>query len=373
MKRKIKVCHLTSVHTRFDVRIFHKECISLAENGFDVSLIVADGLPDEIIDGVKIFGVKKELSRIKRILKSTKRVYKKAVELNADIYHFHDPELMYFGLRLQKKKTAKVIYDIHEDLPRQIKSKHYLSTIVKIIISKLTEFFENHAAKRFDLLITSTPYIKDRFIKLNSNTININNYPIVKEFSIDEIDSTPKKNEIAYIGGISEIRGIMELIDAISNLDVTLNLAGHYQPIDFKSVLKSNKAWGKVIDHGYVNREQIKQILKKSKIGIVTLHPTINYLDSLPVKMFEYMASGLPVIASNFPLWKEIIEKNNCGLCVNPKSPKEIRKALKIILNDDERAHEMGNNGKKIIKEKYNWEKEAIKMNSYYKKIIVSK
>lgn len=96
----------------------------------------------------------------------------------------------------------------------------------------------------------------------------------------------------------------------------------------------------------------------------------MNYLDSLPIKMFEYMSAGIPVVASNFPLWKEIIEKNRCGVCVDPLSPKDIAKAINFIVQNPQIAQKMGENGKRAILEKYNWQIEEQKLFNIYEGLL---
>ena len=121
---------------------------------------------------------------------------------------------------------------------------------------------------------------------------------------------------------------------------------------------KLTREWKYVEFVGFVNRKEMASILARSKAGLVTLHPTVNYIDSLPVKMFEYMASGIPVISSNFELWKTIVEGSQCGICVDPKNISEITNAIKSIFNNDELSKQMGENGRRAVVEKYNWDLE---------------
>lgn len=364
----IKICHLTSVHPRYDIRIFIKECNSLSKNGFAVNLIVADGKGNENIDGREIYDVGKPKNRIERVIKTTKKVFKKALEIEADIYHFHDPELIPIGLKL-KKLGKKVIYDVHEDLPRQLLTKPYLNKFILKILSFFIEIYENYSAKRFDYIITATPYIRDRFNKINKNTIDINNYPLLNEFAIIE-HNYKQYNNICYVGGITRVRGIVELIKAIENLDVTLHLAGEFENEELKKEVENFNGWKKVKYYGYVNREKVKEILKNVNAGIVTFLPELNHINSKPNKLFEYMSASLPVIASNFPLWKEIVEGNNCGVCIDPTKPEEIAKAIEYLITHPEEAKKMGKNGKKAVLEKYNWEKESIKLIDIYNKLL---
>ena len=361
------ICHITTVHNRNDVRIFHKECKSLSKK-YDVSLIVADGNGDEIIDNIKIIDIGlRQSSRIKRARIDSKKAFEKALELDCDLYHFHDPELIKIGEKL-KKHGKKVVYDTHEDLPRQIMGKPYLNKFVKPVISKLVEWQENKAARKFDYICTATPFIRERFKKINTNSIDINNYPIIEK-DILKVNFNDKDNEICYIGGISEYRGVFELIESLKYCKIKLNLAGDFETEEYKHKCEASEGWKYVDFHGFVDREQVYSILSKSKIGMVTLYPLINYLDSLPIKMFEYMLAGIPVIASNFKFWQSILSENKCGVTADPLNPKDISDKIIRTLNADNIA-EMGKNGQKAVLEKYNWSIEEQKLFNVYSKIL---
>ena len=193
------------------------------------------------------------------------------------------------------------------------------------------------------------------------------NYVKAEEF-LPYINYSDREKKICYVGGISQVRGINELISSLDLIDIEirLELAGEIENLRLESELFSNKNWERVKYYGFVGQDKIRQILKSSRIGILTLYPTPNHLDSLPIKLFEYMAAGIPVIASDFQLWKEIVEGNNCGICVNPKDPADIAKAINYLLINPDIAEEMGKNGFKAVNKKYNWDSEKQKLLTLY-------
>lgn len=362
---KIKVCHFTSAHKPNDIRIFHKECVSLAKAGYEVFLVSA--YESEIPSGEVTFvpAGSKSRGRISRMLYTAKEVYRAAKALDADVYHFHDPELLRFGLKL-KRQGKKVIYDAHEDVPRQIMAKYWIPKVFRKLISANFERYENRVAKRLDAVVVSTPHIRKRFIQLNPKTVDVCNYPLLDEL-MEPTSWNNKQDEICYVGGISLVRGISELMDALAVLpDVRLNLAGNFSNGELEGSIRAKEAWNRVEFYGYVGRTELLAIFNRSKIGMVTLLPTPNHMESLPIKMFEYMSAGIPVICSDFPLWKEIVGENSCGICVNPSQPELIAAAIQNLLDHPENSMEMGMNGRKAILEKYNWGIEEDKLFRLY-------
>ena len=351
-----------------DTRIFHKECASLSKAGFDVHLIVW-GQESKNVNGVEIINAgQKSGGRFDRFIQGAKDVYETALSINASIYHFHDPELLFVANKL-RKKGKKVIYDVHEDVPRQIMSKTWIPILLRKIVSFLFESTENRIAKRFSGIVAATPFIRDRFLKINKNTIDINNYPNLEDIDCQK-DWSKKNNLPLYIGSISVVRGINELLTAASISNIKVKVAGPIHSDNLRSQLEANENWDKIDYLGLLPRTSINELLGESIAGLVTLHPIVNYLDALPVKMFEYMAAGIPVITSNIPLWKEIVEDAACGVAVDPMNPKSIADAMTYYTDNLEEAKKQGLNGRRAVEEKYNWGVEEKKLVSFYKQLI---
>ena len=366
-----RICHLTSVHQRYDTRIFLKECRSLANVGYSVSLIVADGKGNEVKDNVSIISVAVSRGRLNRIFKTTRRVFEKACELDCEVYHLHDPELIPVGLKL-KRMGKTVIFDAHEDLPKQLLGKPYLNKPARWLLSIIFSIYEAWACKHFDAIVTATPFIRDKFLAINSTTVDINNFPMLGELASASNDWSQKRNEVCYVGGIAAIRGIKEIIRAMGQIKsgARLQLGGHFSEKLVESKVKEYPGWQNVDELGFVDREGVRSILSRSVAGLVTFLPLPNHIDAQPNKMFEYMSAGIPVIASNFSLWREIIEGNDCGLCVDPMNPGEIAEAIDFLVENPVRARQMGENGKHAVHERYNWHIEEKKLIDLYNGLV---
>lgn len=367
------VVHLSSVHPPFDTRIFINECRSLAQHGYDVSLIIVHD-KDERIDNIALQHIKKkQTGRIRRMVFTTWQVYKKAKKAKADLYHFHDAELIPIAILL-RLGGAKIIYDIHEDLPLQIQSKHYLHPVFKFPLALLAKTAEWISTRIFFTgIVAATPDIARRFAM--DKTIIVQNFPRLEEIidTKSNILHTNQENNICYIGGISKERGIFEIVKSMALLKTSqtkLLLAGSFFSSQIQQKITSENGWENVNYLGHINRTQVIEQLNKSRCGLVILHPTKAYLTSYPVKMFEYMAAGLPIIASNFSLWQEILNPFDCAIFVDPTDTNEISKAIDWILQNPDKAYEMGQRGKKAAEQYFNWKNEEEKLLRLYEKLL---
>ena len=366
-----KVVHLTSVHSALDPRIFYKECRSLARAGFEVT-VVGPCVQDMVSHEVQIKAIPPSQSRIERMTRTVWRVYREALKQQADIYHFHDPELLFVGLALRAHGKA-VIYDIHEDVPKDVMSKEYLPLWSRRLISVFAEKVETSCAGHFSALVIVTPSIAHRFGKVHKSIAIVRNYPYHRDIVVPE-DGSPwnaRRESVAYIGNISEQRGIRQMIAAMdllpTDLPATLELVGNRVPDGLApGEIEKAPGWQRVRHYGILDQPSTFKVLHQVRAGVVLFQPVPNHIEAMPQKMFEYMGAGLPVIASDFPLWRHILGDTGCGIFVNPTDPKAIAKAIEYVLRHPEEAEEMGKRGRAAVIERYNWDSQAKELVKLY-------
>lgn len=364
----IRVAHLSTAHGRRELRVHLKECNSLAANGYDVHYLVADGLGNERVGNVQVHDIGRAGGRFQRMLLRPWRMLAAARIINARLFHFHDPELLLIALFLMRG-GAKVIYDSHEDVPRSLLGRDWIPSRIRPVLSYIFEIFENFVAKRLSAVIGATPHIAARFSRVNPQSIAINNYPLRSEIEA-EVERRGLSRNVCYLGGIGRIRGVEEMVRALEYVDARLILAGSFESVDTENAVRALPGWAKVDYRGMVSRAAVREIMAESQAGLIFFHPEPNHVDAQPNKMFEYMSAGLPVLASNFPLWREQLLEAQAGLVANPLDPKDIARIIRELLDDPDAAAEMGRRGRDGVLQRYLWDFEEKKLCAFYKKIL---
>jgi glycosyltransferase involved in cell wall biosynthesis len=365
------VCVLTSVHSPFDVRVFHKEAQSLAKKGYSVT-IVAPHAKDEQRDGIEIKAVPVPRSRPERMSLTLWRLFRSALNTKASVFHFHDPELIPVGMML-KLLGKRVVYDVHEDVPADILDKSWIPPSLRWPIARVAAWTEAFAACRFDAIVAATPAIARSFP--NEKTFTVQNFPQSEvQLEAEMMSYHDREPLIAYVGGISEHRGAREMIEAMAQLckcvPARLELAGFFDPPESQQELASEPGWSRVDFLGWLSPTEVRELLGKSRLGLMVLHPIENHIMSQPIKLFEYMSAGIPVVASDFPLWRSIIQEVGCGLLVDPTNPAAIAEAIRWLLDRPAEAESMGKRGRAAVRRVYNWENEQQKLIELYARLM---
>jgi glycosyltransferase involved in cell wall biosynthesis len=297
------------------------------------------------------------------------RVYRAAVRERAHVYHFHDPELLWVGVLL-KLRGLRVIYDVHEDVPKQVMSKPWIPPSARPLVARAVWLVEQLAARIVDGIVAATPTIAQKFPA--EKTVVVQNFPEASFADSDGARPTAQRQDaFVYTGGLMEVQGVREMAEAFARLPegMTGTIAGTFHPPALEQEIARLPGWRRVRFLGHVPRTDVLRAMDGARAGLVLNHPTVNYVDAYSTKMFEYMARGLPVVCSNFPLWAQIVRAADCGIAVDPREPSAIAAAIRSLNEDDELARRLGENGRRAISERYNWEAELDKLEALYRKV----
>lgn len=363
-----RVCHITTVHPFDDHRILHKECATLRDAGYAVTL-VAPHEGDALVDGIRLVGLRGPArNRLERTLRRPLAAYRAALAQDADLYHFHDPDFLPFAAGLARG-GRRVVYDAHEDVPEQIRHKDWLPAPAREGVARGFAQLEAACAARFAAVVSPSASALERLRPRQPRVVPLPNYP-----RLDAIGPAARwedrERAACYVGGVTRVRGARELVDAMAHVDAELLLAGAFSPPALRSEVERSPGWGRVRYLGRVGHEHIPGVLARARVGLIPLHPIGNYVEAYPVKLFEYMAAGLPVIATDVPLWREVLETHGCGVCVPHGSPERLGAAIGELLDDDERARGMGERGRAAAVAHYSWETQSAVLLELYAELL---
>lgn len=369
-----RVAHISTVHRANDTRIFHKECKTLADAGYDVTLLARK--PESALDDDRIEFIQLDLGdgRGRRVLLGTWKVITTSLRLRSDVYHFHDPELIGAGLVL-KALGRKVIYDVHENVPAQILSKEWLPSWIRRPMSQVVRGAHWIAGRIFDGIVVARKDALSGFRK--GNVVLVENYPLMSEFlsaSQRDLGQGGRSSKAVYVGGVTEIRGIKEILEAgnrvSSRRNFALELAGPIQPQSLRGTLATHPGWASVTYHEWLDREQMIDVFSTANVGLLLFHPVPNHINSYPNKLFEYMSAGLPIVCSNFDYWKQYVTDLGTGIMVDPLDTEAIASAIEWVLDHPDEAAEMGHRGREAIKHQFNWDQEKQKLLTLYDEVL---
>jgi glycosyltransferase involved in cell wall biosynthesis len=372
----MRVAHVTVIHPPSDARIVLKECRSLAAAGHDVHLL-APGAPAEVVEGVTGHGLPWPARgwHFRKVLPRLPEVYRRASALQADVYHLHDPHLIPVGLAL-KRAGAVVVYDSHEDSPKQAISVAARSPLKGRAKRQTWRLLEWRAERRFDAFVAATPAIARRFPP--ARTVVIHNFALLEEFAVPSLDGEliphcARECRVVYAGGITPARGIREIVDMIEllspDLRAALVLLGDIRRPALDAELRAKPGWARVDYLGFRPRGEMVEELSRARVGLALLHPMPNHLEAMPNKFWEYMAAGLPIVASDFPFWRELFGRIGCGLLVDPLDPRAIADAVDYLLRNPVEAEAMGRRGRAAVEAEFNWGAEGDRLVSLYENL----
>jgi glycosyltransferase involved in cell wall biosynthesis len=330
----MRLTHISIIHPPLDTRIFHKECRTLAQAGYEVHLVVG-GPPGTQIDGVHLHslreGIGRPRAREQPILLVRAAIW--AFRLRPSVFHLHDPHLIPLGLAL-KLGGARVIYDVHEDYPAHARTKLSQRPLRARLKALMWSAVEWMARRRFDAFVCASATVARKFPA--RQTVMVSNLPLHREFAVAGGGAPPyraRPNTVIYAGSIRRVRCFWEMVQALallpSTLDCHMRMVGEIRDPDIIGAADALCQDSRLALVPFQPYSSLLTEMAAARIGAVLLHPLPNHLDpSRSNKLFEYMAAGIPVIASDLPRWRSIVRGLDCGLVVDPLDPRAIAEAM---------------------------------------------
>jgi glycosyltransferase involved in cell wall biosynthesis len=362
------VVMLTSAHSAVDDRIFYREAKTLRDAGYSVC-VIGKHPQSEVVDGIQICAMQAVSSRAQRLWLGVS-ILRTALRLDARLFIIHDPELIAVALAL-RICGRKVVYDAHENLPAQILQKTWIPKSICWLLIPAAATVEWIASQALSGVIAAVPAIQARFPA--KKTVLVRNFPTPEALATlgEGLALSERGNVAIYTGGLSRVRGTAELVEAFRGLtSAELWLVGDFDDPTFRDeivpTLPPNVKW-----LGWRTHPEVLTLYHQAKIGVVVLHSTPNHRCALPVKLFEYLGAGLPVISSDFPKYAELVR--GCGICVDPLNVADIRKAITELLSDESTLRRMSLEARKRVVTEFNWEAEGKRLVEFCSRLMKSK
>lgn len=376
-RNAVKVCHVCSGHTSDDPRVFHKECRSLAQEGYDVHLVATDrNLTSYQSDNVTIHPLPFPKSRLERIFRRW-MVADIAARVSADVYHVHEPELL--GPILNRVGCTPVIYDVHESYLDVLEQREWIPRVVRPFAKALWQRLEAKLVRKCRAIVTVVEPIAERYSNLHNRVEIIRNFPYFSCEEFNGISPPDRMQACVFAGALRKDRNLKNMVLAIGLLrkrGVTLQLwlAGKWESAEYEQAIRKLAIREGVTDQvhysGILSHQDALALESRASIGMATLLPIQNSVNSLPIKVFECMALGLPIVYSNFPLLQAYIGNCGVGLAVDPEKPEQIADALESLVKDPGMAVSMGQSAKRAVAEKFNWANEGKRLSALYREIL---
>jgi glycosyltransferase involved in cell wall biosynthesis len=363
-----KVVHLSSVHDPFDTRLFYKECQSLRQAGYEVVLVAAHEA-SEVVDGVRIRAVPRPANRFQRFFRTTFQAARAAWAEKPDLIHIHDPELLPFA-QLLRLLGRRVIYDMHENVPKDLRTKPWIPAPLRGVVAVIYARVERVLLHRIPVILAETSYERD--YPWLPDSVTVLNLPLTAQLLAIE-EEPYRRATVGYIGLVSPHRGSRVTIRALKRLEedgveVGWECVGRISAECREEAERELGARAQI--RGPLRPAEGWAIMARCHIGLAVLESIPNHVESYPTKLFEYMAMGLPVVTSDFPLYREVIETAGCGLCVDPEDAEAVAAAIRWLIEHPAEARAMGERGRAAVRARYNWAAEAEKLLSFYDQIL---
>jgi glycosyltransferase involved in cell wall biosynthesis len=293
-------------------------------------------------------------------------------QVTPQVVHVHDFELLPLALVLQVA-GYHVIYDVHEDVPRDVLLKGYLPPYARRVIGAVAAGIEHVAGWVLDGIVAATPQIASRFPP--SKTWLVRNYPRLGHFHTPTFEQyTSRPSRAVYAGTLATFRGLDVMVRCAAALPAPRHvaLAGAFGSHADEHSWTSHPEWAAVEYLGRVPYARVPEVLAQSRVGLFVAQPTATMVDAYPTKVFEYLAAGLPAVVADWPLLRELFAESGACVFVDPASPSEILEAVQRLLDDEATAWAMGQRGAAFVRARYDWEAEAERLDAAYRQVVAA-
>lgn len=362
---KKHVLMIAPIHRPWGNRII-RESLILKNKGYKISLLMRN-VPffdaSELTErGIDLYLIPAESKFYKRLFRLP-RMFINVLKINPDIYHLHNPDTLPLAFML-KIFGKKVVYDTHEDFSKRLLLRKWIPKFLRPFLCLIVSVLEKCASRYLDLAIV-TQYSLEK--KYKHNCITVRNFPYVdKQIKLNitnECSLIPEQKvfRLIYVGGISKSRGVLDIISILDKINKKISarlwLIGH----DMDNIideLKRHKNWMYVDYLGEIEQDKAFAFMKKSNLGLVLLHDTVDHSVALPNKLFEYMLMGLPFVASDFKVWKNTVGSCDAGWWIEPQNEAALLNVIKCLKKMPEILDKKRINGLEFSKI-VNWENEC--------------
>jgi len=361
------VCHVSSAHRWTDNRVHLREAATTATR--HRTLLVAVDDPTTVpASGVDLVLLPRR-PRLPRMLWGSTSAVALAVRSGARVVHLHDHELAW-SVPLLRALGRRVVFDAHEDLPEQVLSKTYLPVALRRAVAAVSRVVVALASTS-DHVVAATSVVARRFPAAKTSVVH--NYPRLRAEETAAVRVTARPLRAVYLGVVSEHRGSRVMAAAALHDDFPagwrIDVVGNHRPEAERGVFADAERAGTVAVHGLVSPETARDMLLSARVGVVVLQATPAYRQALATKMFEYLAAGMPVVASDFPLWRELLAPHDCALFVDPERPEELARALRRYADDAELLERHARNARRAAVEVFDWAREEPVLLGVYERL----
>ncbi len=364
----MRICEVTCMHDADDDRIYQRACLGLAREGHEVVLI-AEGAPGKALEGVAHRPLTPRRGLRRRVF-SAWEAYRLARREDADVFHFHDPELL-LPMLLLASGGRRVVYDVHENYASRITRGRVPGPLVPLIRAAWRAF-ELTVVRRLSGVIAVTESMGDLYRDhARRQIVVLNTVDPVRLGGVD-LDQPKDPRPVLLISGThSRARNCLQAVEALPLIlekvpDAVLRFLGRYHPQGFAEELAARAAALEVTGHveleGMIPWEENFARAARAHVGCVFYADTPNNRVGLPNRLFEYMFCGLPVLAEDFPELRRVIAETGCGVVVDSSSPRSIATGAVRLLADPEEACEMGRRGRHAVLGQFSFPNEVRRM-----------